>query len=121
MHLTTGLHGCLETKLPWTYEIALCFNTVHGLLIMIRQTGWKETMKGSFHIKSTQKRDISNPTPSELNNFCDIVVPIEISIPAKFYCFMATRFLRADIQSCQKNSLFGHKLLKKKRHNLCPN
>jgi hypothetical protein len=26
-----------------------------------------------------------------------------MSIPAKFYCFMATRFLRADIQRCQKN------------------
>jgi hypothetical protein len=24
---------------------------------------------GSFHIKSTQKRDILNPTPSELNDF----------------------------------------------------
>jgi hypothetical protein len=31
---------------------------------------------------------------------------METGIPAKFYCFMATRFLRADIQSCQKNSFF---------------
>jgi hypothetical protein len=39
--------------------------------------------------------------------FCEIVVPIEISIPAKFYCLMATRFSTADIQSCQKNAFFG--------------
>jgi hypothetical protein len=41
--------------------------------------------------------------------FCDIVVPMGISIPAKFYCFMATRFLTADIQICKK---------KKKKKNL---
>jgi hypothetical protein len=33
--------------------------------------------------------------------FYETVVPKEISIPAKFYCFMATRFFRADIRSCQ--------------------
>jgi hypothetical protein len=69
---------------------------------------------GSFHIKLTQKRDISKPTPSELNDFfCEIVVPMEISIPAKFYCFMATRFLKADIQSCQKTHFLGTSCLTK--------
>jgi hypothetical protein len=37
-----------------------------------------------------------NPTHSEFI-FCEVVVPMEISIPAKFYCFIATTFLRADI------------------------
>jgi hypothetical protein len=38
--------------------------------------------------------------------FCEIVVPMEISIPAKFYCFMATKFFRSDIQSCKKKLVF---------------
>jgi hypothetical protein len=68
----------------------------------------------SFHIKSTQKRDISNLTSSELEwFFCEIVVRIEISIPAKFYCFMATRFLTADIQSSQKTHFFCTSCLRK--------
>jgi hypothetical protein len=29
----------------------------------------RHVIRGSFHIKSTQKRDISNQTPAELNNF----------------------------------------------------
>jgi hypothetical protein len=32
---------------------------------------------------------------------------MELSIPAKFYCFMATTFLRADIQTCQKTNFLG--------------
>jgi hypothetical protein len=36
-----------------------------------------------------------------------------ISIPAKFYCFMATRFLAADIQSCQKTRFFCTSCLRK--------
>jgi hypothetical protein len=28
--------------------------------------------------------------------FCEIVVPMEVSIPAKFYCFMATRFCQKE-------------------------
>jgi hypothetical protein len=43
-------------------------------------------------------------TPQNWMNFCEIVIPMEISIPAKFYCFMATRFLRADILSCQETN-----------------
>jgi hypothetical protein len=34
--------------------------------------------------------------------FCEIVVSMEMSIPDIFYCYMATRFLRADVWSCQK-------------------
>jgi hypothetical protein len=45
--------------------------------------------------------------------FCDIVVPIEISIPAKFYCLIATKFLTADIQSCQKMRFVGKSCLRK--------
>jgi hypothetical protein len=45
--------------------------------------------------------------------FCGIVVPMEVSIPAKFYCFMATRFLRADIQSCPKIHSLGTSCLRK--------
>jgi hypothetical protein len=48
-----------------------------------------------------------NPTPSEFNDFCQIVVPMERSIPAKFYCLKGTRVLTADIQICQKSSFFG--------------
>jgi hypothetical protein len=54
-----------------------------------------------------------NLTPSELNDICEIVVPIEISIPAKFYCFMATSFLASGIQSCQKTRFFGTSCLRK--------
>jgi hypothetical protein len=54
-----------------------------------------------------------NLTPSELNDFCEILVPMEISIPAKFYCFMATRFLRADIQNCQKTCVLATSCLRK--------
>jgi hypothetical protein len=57
----------------------------------------KNSQGGSYHIKWTQKRDIPNLTPSELKDFCETVVPIEISTPAKFYAFLATRFLTADI------------------------
>jgi hypothetical protein len=38
---------------------------------------------------------------------------MEISILAKFYCFMATSFLRADIQNCQKTRFFGTSCLRK--------
>jgi hypothetical protein len=38
--------------------------------------------------------------------FCEIVVPMEIGIPAKFDYFMATGFLRIDIRSCQKKVFF---------------
>jgi hypothetical protein len=59
------------------------------------------------HSMSNQHRSQPDPLRIELF-FCEIVVPMEIlSIPAKFYCFMATRVLRADIQSCQKNSFFS--------------
>jgi hypothetical protein len=46
-------------------------------------------------------------------SFWEIVVPTEIIMSAKFYCFMATRFLTADIQSCQKTSFFGTSCLRK--------
>jgi hypothetical protein len=39
--------------------------------------------------------------------FCEILVPMEISIPAKFYCSVATRFLTADIRSCQKANFWA--------------
>jgi hypothetical protein len=45
--------------------------------------------------------------------FCEIVVPMEISIPAKFYCFMATRLLRADIQICQITRFLTTSFLRK--------
>jgi hypothetical protein len=38
---------------------------------------------------------------------------MQISIPAKFCCFMATRFLRADIQICQKTRFLGISCLRK--------
>jgi hypothetical protein len=38
---------------------------------------------------------------------------MEISIPAKFYCFMATRFLTADIQICQKTCFLTTSCLRK--------
>jgi hypothetical protein len=44
---------------------------------------------------------------------CEIVVPVEISIPAKFCWFMATRFLRADIQSCKKTRFLASNCLRK--------
>jgi hypothetical protein len=55
------------------------------------------------HSTSNQRRKETFPTRPHQNwmIFCEIVVPTEIRIPAKFYCFMATRFLRADIQSCK--------------------
>jgi hypothetical protein len=34
--------------------------------------------------------------------FCEIIFPVEKSIPAKFSCCMATRILRPQIQSFQK-------------------
>jgi hypothetical protein len=69
-----------------------------------------------FFVKRVIPRQINtghNPTPSELNDFCDIVVTMEISIPAKFYCFMATRFLTAHIQSCQKLVYLAQVVLEK--------
>jgi hypothetical protein len=38
---------------------------------------------------------------------------MEISIPAKFYCFLATTFLRADIQNCQKTHFLATSCLRK--------
>jgi hypothetical protein len=48
--------------------------------------------------------------PLRIERLCEIVVAMDISIPAKFYCFKTIRFLRGDIKSCQKNSFFWHKL-----------
>jgi hypothetical protein len=44
--------------------------------------------------------------------YCEIVVTMEISISAKFSCFMSTRLLRADIQNCRK-TFFGTHCLRK--------
>jgi hypothetical protein len=56
----------------------------------------------------------SQPDPHQnLMIFCEIVVPMEISIPAKLYCFMVNRFLKADIWSCQKTCFLGTSSLRK--------
>jgi hypothetical protein len=66
---------------------------------------------GSFHVKSTH---VTQPDPLRTELFfCEIVVPMEISIPAKFYCFMATIFLEADIQSYQKRVFWAQVVLEK--------
>jgi hypothetical protein len=67
-------------------------------------------LHGSFHVKSTQ---VTTWPPQNWMIFCDIVVPMEISIPVKFYCFIATRFLTADIQSCPKTRFLGTSCLRK--------
>jgi hypothetical protein len=62
--------------------------------------------RGIQHQINTEKRHFQ-PDPLRTESFfCEIVVPVEISIPARFYCFMATRLLTADIQSCQKTRFF---------------
>jgi hypothetical protein len=64
----------------------------------------------SFHVKSTQ---VTTRPLQKWMIFCEIVVSIEISISAKFYCFMATRFLAVDIKSCQKTHFFSTSCLRK--------
>jgi hypothetical protein len=44
---------------------------------------------------------------------CEIVVQMQVSIPAKFYCFMATSFLTAYIQSCQRTCFLAQVFLEK--------
>jgi hypothetical protein len=63
-------------------------------------------LSASFHIKLRQKGVIYT---HRIEQFSETVVPMEVSIPAKFYCFMGTRILKADIQS-SKNLFLGHKL-----------
>jgi hypothetical protein len=58
------------------------------------QTVWKTVgcwgiLIGSFHVKSTQ---VTTRPPQNLIIFCEIVVPMEISIPAKFYCLWPLEF-----------------------------
>jgi hypothetical protein len=60
---------------------------------------WKFMLR-PFLVKSTEVT--TQPTQNWIN-FCDIIVSVEVSIPAKFYCSVATRFWRGDIQNCQKN------------------
>lgn len=52
-------------------------------------------------------------TPSELNNFCENVVSVEVSIPVTSDCFMATKILRAEIQSFQIAGFYAQDLLQK--------
>jgi hypothetical protein len=61
------------------------------------------------HSTSDQHRKETYPTwpPHNWMIFCEITVPNEISIPAKFYCFMATRFWTADIKFVKKHVFFG--------------
>jgi hypothetical protein len=61
---------------------------------------------------SSQRRSQRDPYRNEMV-FCEIVVPVEISIPATFHCFLATRILRADIQSCQEAHFWAQVLLLK--------
>jgi hypothetical protein len=62
-------------------------------------------------IKSTK---VTQPDPHRNEMvFCEIVDPVELSIPATFHCFMVTRILRADIQSCQKAHFWAQVLLLK--------
>jgi hypothetical protein len=47
-------------------------------------------------------------TLSQLNVFfCEVVVPMDVSILAKFCRFMVTGFWGVDIQICQKICLLG--------------
>jgi hypothetical protein len=62
------------------------------------------------HQINTEKRHFQ-PDPLRIEwFFCEILVPMEINITAKFYCFMATR---ADIQSCQKTRFLATSCLRK--------
>jgi hypothetical protein len=58
------------------------------------------------HQINIEKRHFQTRPTHNWQIFCKIVVPMEISIPAKFYCFDATRFLRADIWICRKKKSF---------------
>jgi hypothetical protein len=65
------------------------------------------------HQINTEKRQFQ-PDPFRIERFFrEMVVPMGISILAKFYCFKATRFLRADIQSCQKTRFLATSCLRK--------
>lgn len=43
----------------------------------------------------------------------EIVFQMEMSIPAKFYYLMATRFLKIDIRICQKLVFWAHVFFEK--------
>jgi hypothetical protein len=78
----------------------------------------REHTTWSFHIKSIRKTCIHNLTHSEMIH-CGTAALVETSITANFYCVMATRILRADIQNQQKKSVFQAQVFK--WHNFCPN
>jgi hypothetical protein len=63
----------------------------------------------SFRVKSTQ---VTTRPPQNWMIFCEIV-PVETNIAVKFYCFMATRFFTADIQSYQKTRFLATSCLRK--------
>jgi hypothetical protein len=56
---------------------------------------------------NTEKRHFQ-PNHQVLNDICEFIVPMEICMPAKFYCFMATRLLRVNTQSCRKTDVTTH-------------
>jgi hypothetical protein len=84
------------------------FKYSHSLDILYTHTKINEV--GLFHVRSTQ---VTTWPPQNWMIYCEIVVPVEISIPAKFYCFMATSFLSEDIQSCQKTRFSAQVVLYK--------
>jgi hypothetical protein len=73
------------------------------------------------HPISTKERHFQ-PDPSELNDFLQEYSPMDISIPPKFYWFIATRFWGADIQTCQKKkALSWGQFILEKWPTFCPN
>jgi hypothetical protein len=111
---------CVACLHSWSYECVL-FSSIPddvGManldvgynLCQRRNHAWAPFTGGSFHVKSTQ---VTTRPPQNWMTFCEIVVPMEISIPAKFSCFMNTRFLRADIQRCQKLVFWAQVVLEK--------
>jgi hypothetical protein len=63
--------------------------------------------KGHTISNQHRKEALQTQPPSEFNYFLWDCVHMAASIPAKFYCFMTTRTIRADTQSSKMKHLGG--------------
>jgi hypothetical protein len=100
----------LQFKIPWNFELQR-YELTRFCFTQKEFSGWEtwqltlsnslftSSNSHSFHFKINTGY---NPTTYEMNVFLRNLVPLQVSIPVKFYRFMATIFLRTDTKSCQK-------------------
>jgi hypothetical protein len=96
-------------QVDWTWfnlSLTPCHREqTHQFSILVNTHSWKGKISvypsSCWNINISRGHFLSNQNPQNRICFCEIVVPMESSIPPKFYCFMATRSLIFYFLKCK--------------------